>query len=593
MRKAPPPRRLSCAASFPGILPRSFVECWKGRTTLNPADISTARDGQAATGRLPGFALRLPVRLTHAHLAAATLGLIVLAGIAVRVWLMARANWMIDGDEATFGLMARHIQEGERPIFLYGQPYMGTLQAYLGAISFSLFGMSRLTLKLVTIPEFIAFAASLFLLARRIAGARVALLATLLAAIPPLYVVQATARLWGPLLDTMTLGNLILLLAIDEAYGEAPPRRPWLRFLAIGLLGGVGFWLHGQIVIYLATAALLLVLANPRVLIQPRLVAALGGFVAGAAPVFEFARTHDYTTFHYLLGVGVERSSHNYVKIAWFYVRENLPHALGLSEPWTPSGWWYILPVTAVIGGCLLAFAWRRRAGFLGWLRLSLRDGRPEDALALFAILLSLAFIFSSFGDLALRYRSFDATGRYAVPLASVVPIIVAIELVRLGRRRLVVAAGATLVLIGCTLGSYALAPPTKVWQSAYWAQLPPSSTALIAALDDLGVDAVWMNHWAGTPLMFDTQERIAAADYYDLAVGNGIDRLPAASQRVNAAPLPAFVFVTDTDDVPLEAWLQEHGIAYDKRVVPHYVVIHPHQHVDPAEVVDLLGIDA
>jgi hypothetical protein len=45
-----------------------------------------------------------------------------------------------NADEAIVALMARHILQGERPIFFYGQAYMGSLDAYLVALGFLLFG---------------------------------------------------------------------------------------------------------------------------------------------------------------------------------------------------------------------------------------------------------------------------------------------------------------------------------------------------------------------------------------------------------------------------------------------------------------------
>jgi 4-amino-4-deoxy-L-arabinose transferase-like glycosyltransferase len=97
---------------------------------------------------------------------------------------------------------------------------MGAFQAYLGAIAFFTFGMSREVFKSVALVEFAAFALRLYLLARRTSGRRTAAAATLFAAIPPIYVLSTTARVWRAQLDAMTLGNLILLLAIDEAYGK-------------------------------------------------------------------------------------------------------------------------------------------------------------------------------------------------------------------------------------------------------------------------------------------------------------------------------------------------------------------------------------
>src|SRR3972149_2161122 len=45
-----------------------------------------------------------------------------------------------NADEAVVALMARHILQGERPVFFYGQAYMGSLDAYLVAGGFWLFG---------------------------------------------------------------------------------------------------------------------------------------------------------------------------------------------------------------------------------------------------------------------------------------------------------------------------------------------------------------------------------------------------------------------------------------------------------------------
>ena len=55
---------------------------------------------------------------------------------------MIHTNGVIAGDEAMVGLQAEHILHGEHPIYYYGQPYMGSLQAYFLAGIFLFTGPS-------------------------------------------------------------------------------------------------------------------------------------------------------------------------------------------------------------------------------------------------------------------------------------------------------------------------------------------------------------------------------------------------------------------------------------------------------------------
>src|SRR5690348_6499925 len=62
---------------------------------------------------------------------------LIVGGVALRLTLAALGWPATDSDEATFGLMARHISErGAHPIFFYGQNYMGAVEAYLAAGAF-------------------------------------------------------------------------------------------------------------------------------------------------------------------------------------------------------------------------------------------------------------------------------------------------------------------------------------------------------------------------------------------------------------------------------------------------------------------------
>ena len=73
-------------------------------------------------------------RHMRAHGFAISLAALVVLGLAVRLAIIWSPLGEIDGDEAVVGLMARHIAFlGERPVFYYGQPYLGSLEAFSAA----------------------------------------------------------------------------------------------------------------------------------------------------------------------------------------------------------------------------------------------------------------------------------------------------------------------------------------------------------------------------------------------------------------------------------------------------------------------------
>lgn len=60
-----------------------------------------------------------------------SLWLCLLIAFLVRLWVLVHAHGVVDGDEALVGIQAQHILQGERPTYFYGQPHMGSLEAYL------------------------------------------------------------------------------------------------------------------------------------------------------------------------------------------------------------------------------------------------------------------------------------------------------------------------------------------------------------------------------------------------------------------------------------------------------------------------------
>jgi len=111
---------------------------------------------------------------------------VVAAGL--RLLSMPMMRMPFESDEAILLLMARHILEGERPLFFYGEAYGGSTDSYLVAIFFRLFGDTVAVGRMVQSLECLVGMAFTYLLARRLMpDARLGPLAALwLMAIPPL-----------------------------------------------------------------------------------------------------------------------------------------------------------------------------------------------------------------------------------------------------------------------------------------------------------------------------------------------------------------------------------------------------------------------
>ncbi len=519
---------------------------------------------------------------------------ILIVALGVRLALILASGVMIDGDEAVVGLQALHIlRDGERPIFYYGQAYMGSLEAYLAAGVFALAGgPSRLALRVVPLGCALLLVGATYLLARRVWDTPTALMAALFAACPPLYVLVWTVKARGGFVETLLFGVVLLLLTsilMDEHVKHYSSR--WGTWLAFGGLAGMAFWVNGMIAFYVLAIVPFVVWTVWRFPIWAARglgVAALGALV-GMAPLLVYNLRHGFATFSFLLGgstthsAAILRQAH---AVFTYFVMACLPELTGAWQPHTASSGVAGALLLAIYGSAVLVV-------FLSAIRL--HDMRLL-LLSLVVLCVPLVFTLSGFGGASLNPYGFDATGRYTLPLATVLPLMLA-GLVRMlwqrcGRGGKFVAVGLATIVLGSNLAGYAAADDNQIFQSEYWHRLPAHDAALLGCLDHWGIRDVWMNHWAGYPLMFDTSERIVAADYNDVVLHSGINRLPWTLEQVGAAMRPAFVLVTGTETTtPLESRLRMLGVTYRRCVALPYQVIQPlSRRVDPSEVSGTIG---
>ncbi len=512
-----------------------------------------------------------------------------LGGLALRLALLIHAGWRYDYDEGMVGLQVLRIQRGAHPVFHPGQPYLGALESYLIVPLFALFGANAVTLKLVPWLLSGAYVGTTGWLGMRAFDRQVGALTAVLAAFGPVYLLVTGMKTWGATAETLVLGNLALIAAsyVVDADRSLDAR---IRALALlGLFAGIALWVSWLFVFYALPVAVVLIWRGRDL---PRRMWALAvlAFLAGSAPFWAYNVDHPLATFRYFLD---ERGA---VPATTGQVLDHLVNDLGprlvSGDPawgrlsW-PAIWWLQLVYE---GGAALLVLW---AVCGPWVP----ERRPARALlALFAIGVPVIYVLSGWGDRALNAYGFDATGRYMLMLYSALPIGAAAALIALGRWRpwlRGLAAAAVTSVIALNLLGVVRADPMRAFTSPYYTRQPATLEPLIAFLDQQGITAVWTDVGIAHVLMFETHERIVAADWYDIYAAKGLLRFPDVPVEIAQADRVAFVetILPGQTNVPIEQAFAASGVPYAAiRVTPDLLVIVPFVPVDPASLGDAMG---
>ena len=217
---------------------------------------------------------------------------IILCALLFRVWLTAVGLPNTNSDEGAMGLEAMHIAfRGELPIFLYGQNYMGVLEAYIGAGAFHLFGVSLFSLRLSTLILFTLFLVSLYFLTGLLYTKKLALFTLLLLSFASSDMLNQQLRAVGGAVETLLFGTLTLLLASWLALGSSPQAKPpqnsrrLAAYACLGFVMGFGLWCHVLILPFLLAGLLLLLLFCRHELLTRWSLIMLAAFLIGVAPI--------------------------------------------------------------------------------------------------------------------------------------------------------------------------------------------------------------------------------------------------------------------------------------------------------------------
>jgi hypothetical protein len=551
-----------------------------------------------------------------------------LVGVLVRVFLILHTHGVLAGDEAVTGLQAEYILRGARPVYYYGQAYMGSLEAYLIAFVFVFTGPSVLTLRLAMMLVSLV----LVILTWRFAAAltdeaqiplpvkkRFMFLATLIAALPPLYDTVLELRSLGGYIEAMVLMLWLLLSALrltQRWRAGASHRELLLRWLGIGFLLGLGFWVD-PLVIYAVVAVALWIgcfvlsrlitphrsdtteTPHPRLtLLQEAFLALviIPGALMGAASALYWGSAHRWENVAYVFQNGGTTQNHRLstiYQVQALYTSCLAPRVIGgtlPTEPFVTQNHPHLLtPGLLITGTCLLIA--------IGGIMLSLFWHHPTLVRLrhltlfpfIFCVCTSVIYCLSSISTASLYANCgpWDLTGRYVVPLIIAIPYFLAAVVTLLwtspGTKntqsdttsssvqrgvthrhisvgsvlRQVLLVGILLVYFSTQADAYVTSDPHNTFQTSGCVSAPGDDTPIITYMQQHHIRYALATDWIGDPLTFKTDTQLVVAEFKS--------RLPGESERVLQSKRYSLIVFANHDgpQPPILHILQEKHIRY------------------------------
>lgn len=526
-----------------------------------------------------------------------SIGLITLCTLGLKGWLLLSQHVPFNADEAVVALMARHIRQGDIPLFFYGQSYMGSMDAFLVSGGFAIFGEEVWVIRLVQSVLYLGTVLTTVEIGRQAFHSdKVGILAAIFLAVPTVNVTLYTTASLGGYGEALFIGNLNLILGFRIAKKLKERGRKSRQVMAMmaawGILAGLGLWIFGITLVYSLPVAAYLVwhLREHREWsfnIRAYLWMFWGG-ILGSMPWWVYAFRHGVKRmFLELLGSAI--SGANQIPYA-LQPLVHLYHLLllgstvtfGLRPPWNVR--WLMLP--------LAPFALLFWAGTLVFIPRSVvptSDNGGKKLVILGVILLTVAgFLFTPFGA--------DPSGRYFLPLAPPLSLFAAEMVLTVGNKNRIFAAGLiAFVLVfnlGGTVQSARRSDHGLTTQFDQVARIDHSyDQELIHFLRMNDVDRGYTNYWVAYPLAFLSGEELIFIPklpyHHDFRYTSRDHRYQPYQEVVEESKSAAYITTHHPElDEVLRSAFSEKGVSWSEKQIGDYRVFYGlDQKVTPEEI--------
>jgi len=506
---------------------------------------------------------------------------ILLLTAGYKVILLSGAVFPFNSDEAVVGLMAKHILDGERPIFFYGQAYMGSLDAWLIAAGFSVFGEKVWVIRLVQVLLYLGTVVlTMYLVQLNSKSTWPPVITGLLMAFPVVNMMLYTTVSLGGYGESLLFGTLLLVVYSLYLRKEAGSVASLGLLAMIGLISGFGFWVNGITLVY-SLPVVGLVFWQSKDTKQKRfnhflakLATLFLGLLIGLIPWILYVSSNGLAVIlSENLGKVVDVSGESYLFSLLLHLRNlvlfGVTAIFGIRPPWgleilaKP-----ILPLAIAAWILIFYLAHKQRS----------KSHAQElfRLVSLVILVLVLGFIFTPFGN--------DPSGRYFIPVIHMLCILAGCTLGNLVQKPFLPGILSVVILTFNIWGVVECArknPPGLTTQFDPIAQIDHRyDEELINFLLTNDEKAGFSNYWVSYPLAFLSNEEIIFVPelpyHQDFRHTTRDNRIPEYSETVTNSEKVAYI---TTNHPQLNARIRNgfylNKITWKEKIIGDYVVFY------------------